>query len=135
MVSLLHHYIGTGLEMLHERSGRKFLLEGIDNNSFYESGYNYSLSFWKPKPIMLPLEALTENGDLEKLNEEFHLDFFYDKVGGGAIACNTDDFLAVNVLAEPFEVIQWLLNKHYWIGDQSLFGTEIIDKRTLYNKY
>lgn len=33
----------------------------------------------------------------------------------------------VNWSQAPFEIVEWLISKHYWIGDQSLFGKSLIE--------
>lgn len=108
-----HHYLRSGL-------GIKFLR--TDDNTWQDAVINVSdypfLRTKQLKPVMYDMsdidKEITHNGEtfvpIDKLNETFHYQYEMD---GKWIMLNVKNVLALNVFAEPMEMIELLIEWHF----------------------
>ena len=137
MKELLKHYLGTGISFnthyLPESTNLKItaILEG-DRIEYYDEDSGYELlNMSDIKPIMRRLSDLDKEITVEGYNDrkpfvpinQFR-DIYSTMLREDCI--NNNGSLDTDAL--PWDLVNQLIQWHFWIGDQSLFDKEIIDK-------
>jgi len=151
--TVLHHYLGTGLKMMYEKSGRIITLEGLhyekDDKLIIRAreGY-YDSEIWNFKPALHSMNRLTmplENGEiplieLAKINDP-DLDWFLSKenkcVSGGWFFYYDPQKKEFKLkfqnhfawTSNTMQIFQYLINNHFNIFN--LPESEYIEKSTL----
>ena len=137
------NYLGTGAEVLRPDNKTRLKVMGIiddparKDNFLYQFMERGDITYGDPersKLLCRPLSDLVlpclEEGKIPKIELELKFNpFLFDLVddNGKTKLCvfyNGDNDVVIDELNE---ISEWLYSHHFWLGDQSRFGQDILD--------